>query len=448
MPKKIPPIPAAEKLQYRKNLSAPSLLEQVRKTFEPIADHRKGKLSYTLPDILMSALAVLGLKYPSLLQFDNNRHENTIKNNLKQLYGVKDAPCDTPMRMRLDPVEPTELRAAFIEIHHKIQRDKILDAYKYLGGYLASVDATGQLSSSDISCQECCSRRLRNGSTQYYHQVLAAAIVHPDKSNVLPLFPEAITRQDGKTKNDCETNAAKRLFPAIRNAFPKLKLIVVEDSLYANGPHIKLLEKLSMSYIIVVKPAEHSHLMTIVEPRLVAKEGDEFETIEPDSTIRAYRFINKVPLNASHPDLLVNYLEYTETKGDNQYHISWVTNINLYQDNVFAVMRGGRARWKIENETFNTLKNQGYHLEHNYGHGKQYLATVLATLMFLHFLIDQVQELACPLFKAARHRFYSKIQFWEILRGRFLSHLIPNWITLWKSIIYGLKAEVIQFDTS
>ncbi|OAD19701.1 hypothetical protein THIOM_004645 [Candidatus Thiomargarita nelsonii] len=116
-----------------------------------------------------------------------------------------------------------------------------------------SMDATGQFSSSNISCQECCSRHLRNGSTQYYHQLLAAAIVHPEKSNVLPLFPEAITRQDGETKNDCETNAAKRLLPAIRKAFPKLKFIIVEDSLYANGPHIRLLEYLSMSYIIVVK---------------------------------------------------------------------------------------------------------------------------------------------------------------------------------------------------
>ncbi len=187
MPKKLPPIPPAEKLKYRKNLSAPGLLEKVRKTFEQIADFRSGKLSYTLADVLMSALAVFGLKYPSLLQFDKNRHEQTIKNNLKKLYGVKEAPCDTQMRTILDPVEPTELRSAFVEIHHQIQRDKVLENYKYLGGYLMSVDATGLFSSTDICCHECCSRHLRNGSTQYYHQLLAAAIVHPDKSNVLPL---------------------------------------------------------------------------------------------------------------------------------------------------------------------------------------------------------------------------------------------------------------------
>ncbi|OAD22725.1 hypothetical protein THIOM_001459 [Candidatus Thiomargarita nelsonii] len=170
-----------------------------------------------------------------------------------------------------------------------------------------------------------------------------------------------------------------------------MKLIVVEDSLYANGPHIRLLENLLMSYIIVVKPSDHTIRLKIIEQRLGTGEGDECEITETDGTIRAYRFINKVPLNASHPDLLVNYLEYTETKGDKKYHISWVTNINLHRDNVYSIMRAGRARWKIENETFNTLKNQGYNLEHNYGHGKQHLATVLAAPLasFYHL------ELSC-----------------------------------------------------
>jgi hypothetical protein len=107
-------------------------------------------------------------------------------------------------------------------------------------------------------------------------------------------------------------------------------------------------------------------------------------------------------------------------------------------------MRGGRSRWKIENETFNTL--QGYNLEHNYGHGN--LSTVLAVLMMLQFLIDQVQEIACPFFKAARNRFHSKIQFWEFVRSRFLEHLLPSWEVLFKSIIYGFIPNMIQLDTS
>jgi len=173
----------------------------------------------------------------------------------------------------------------------------------------------------------------------------------------------------------------------------------------------------------------------------------EIQNIE--GTNQVYHYVNNIPLNASNPDLLVNFLEYWEFKDQKKlYHNTWITDIELHQDNVSQVMRGGRARWKIENETFNTLKNQGYNLEHNYGHGKQHLSTVLAVLMMLQFLIDQVQGIACPLFKAARGRFQSRIQLWDFVRSRFLEHLLPSWEILWKSIIYGFKPEVIQLDTS
>ena len=79
-----------------------------------------------------------------------------------------------------------------------------------------------------------------------------------------------------------------------------------------------------------------------------------------------FRFCNGTPLHESHPDELVNVLESWEIhpKGKVQ-HFSWITDFLLTRDNVWDLMRGGRARRKIENETFNTLKNQGDHLEHN-----------------------------------------------------------------------------------
>ena len=139
------------------------------------------------------------------------------------------------MREVLDPVDPEDLRPAFTSIHRQLQRQKALESYQYLGGYIVSLDGTGQFASNNISCKDCCSKNWRNGEKQYYHQLLGAVIVHPDKSNVLPLFPEAITRQDGDRSNDCERNASKRLLPAIREAFPKLNLIIVEDALASNA---------------------------------------------------------------------------------------------------------------------------------------------------------------------------------------------------------------------
>jgi hypothetical protein len=160
MPKKLPPIPDKSQLKYRKTLSAPGLLKNVRNEFEKIPEHRSGTVKYTLPDVLMSGLAMFGLKYPSLLQFDKVRNEKTIKANLKKLYGVEQAPCDTQMREVLDPVNPEDLRPAYTSIHRQLQRQKVLESYQYLGSYLVSMDGTGQFASNNVSCKDCSSRNL------------------------------------------------------------------------------------------------------------------------------------------------------------------------------------------------------------------------------------------------------------------------------------------------
>ena len=158
--------------------------------------------------------------------------------------------------------------------------------------------------------------------------------------------------------------------------------------------------------------------------------------------------MNGLPLNKSHPDILVNYLDYWEIREGKEYNFSWITDLKLRRDNVYQVMRGGRGRWKIENETFNTLKNQGYQLEHNYGHGQKHLTTVFGMLMMLAFLVDQVQELCCHLFQAARQQFRSRTSLWDKLRGLFKEHFVVSWETVWLAIIYGHKGGVLQPDTS
>ena len=435
-------------LRLNKYFSAPALLDQIRKNFEKIPDPRRSGQQFSLPDVLMSGLAVFGLKYPSLLKFDEHRNEERVRTNLRNLYGVIQAPCDTQLRTVLDEVSPAELRWPFISIHQQLQSQKIVEAYRYLGSFLVTLDGTGQFSSSKVNCLDCCEKHHRNGEIEYYHQLLGAAMVHPDKSQVLPLFPEAITYQDGATKNDCESNASKRLLPKLREAFPNLPMIVVEDSLSANSPHIKLLKELGFSYIIVVKPDAQAALFEAVQNRLCAGQVEEFEELGKDGVLRGYRFTNAIPLNKSHPDVLVNYLEYWEIRKGKEHNFSWITDIHLTQANVYFVMRGGRARWKIENEIFNTLKNQGYHLEHNYGHGEKHLATVFAMLMMLAFLVDQVQEFCCSLFKAARQKFRSRTSLWDKIRGLFTEYFIESWESLWLAIIYKHKGGALQPDTS
>jgi hypothetical protein len=193
-----------------KYVSAPALLRQVRQAFEPIPDPRRYGQQFSLPDVLMSGLAVFGLKYPSLLKFDEQRTELRIRANLKAWYGVGPAPCDTQLRAVLDRVDPVELRTPFTRIHQQLYQQNFLEGFLFLGGLLVSVDGTGQCSSSRVHRSECCARHDRNGGVGYDHQWLGAAIIHPDQAPVLPRFPEAITPQDGATRNDCESNASKR----------------------------------------------------------------------------------------------------------------------------------------------------------------------------------------------------------------------------------------------
>jgi hypothetical protein len=143
---------------------------------------------------------------------------------------------------------------------------------------------------------------------------------------------------------------------------------------------------------------DHPFLFEWIEGEFCTHE----EIIDDSGTTHRFKFINNAPLNEANFDCKINFLEYWEIKKDGaKQHFSWVTDILITKENIFAVMRGGRARWHIENQTFNTLKNQGYHFERNYGHGYRYLSTVFAMLMMLAFLIDQVQEMSCSSFKRA-----------------------------------------------
>ena len=257
--------------------------------------------------------------------------------------------------------------------------------------------------------------------------------MHPDHREVFPLAPEPILKPDGSTKNDCERNAAKRLLSELRRVHPHLKLIVVEDGLASNAPHIRHLQALDLRFILGAKQGDHTFLFDWVERTAQTAET----TLTDQQGFRhRFRYLNGAPLNEANFDLEVNFLEYWEHAPDGTVtHFAWVTDIPIGPTNLMTLMRGARARWKIENETFNTLKNQGYHFEHNFGHGHQHLSTVLMHLMMLAFLIDQIQQRCCRLFQSAVTAAKSKTRFWRQLRTRFDLCLIPDWETLYRSII-------------
>lgn len=223
-----------------KTLSAKMLLNTVRTVFKSIPrDSKRAEIS--LPDCLMSALAMFGMKSPSLLAFDGPNLEETVQHNLKTLYSIDRVPSDTRMREVLDEVDPRDVRETFLTVFHDVQRGKLLEHYGYLGGYLCLVDGSEIFNSEKAHCKNCCQKEHRYGRT-YHHQILAGVIAHPEHRQVLPLCPEPITKQDGTTKNDCEQNAMRRFLKDLKSEHPRLALTICSDALSATAPHINNLK--------------------------------------------------------------------------------------------------------------------------------------------------------------------------------------------------------------
>ena len=443
------PPPPGRRLRVRQGLSADGLYARVRSALESVPDHRSRAPTIPLIDALMSAFAMFSLKDPSLLAFEARRRDE----NMKNLFGIGTVPSDTQMREILDPVDPLGLRPAFGAVFRQLQRGKALEPFVfYQGHYLMSLDGTGYFSSQKVHCAACLEKvNRRTGEVTYSHQLLAAVLLHPEHREVIPLAPEPIQKQDGATKNDCERNAAKRLLRRIRREHPRLKVIVVEDALASNGPHIRELKALGFRYILGVKPGDHASLFERVEQAY--EHGTmQFVSWQEGEVWCEVGFVHGLPLNDSHPDLIVNFLEYAEYDADGRRrkYFSWVTDLRVTKGNARWLARGGRARWKIENETFNTLKNQGYHFEHNYGHGYENLSVVFALLMMLAFLVDQAQQLCCPLFQAVLEKVGSKRVLWERLRSHFWHFTFQSMRHLYEVILYDLAKELPApgFDTS
>jgi hypothetical protein len=160
--------------------------------------------------------------------------------------------------------------------------------------------------------------------------------------------------------------------------------------------------------------------------------------------------LNDVPLNASHPDVRVNVIEYWERGQGKVQHCSWGPDVRVSTRTVFHLMRGGRARWKIANETFNTLKNQGDNFAHHYGHGTQHLSVVFAVLLLLAFLVDQAQQRCWALFQAVWAKRGSKRMLWERMSALFYDYALASMRQLFEALLYGFKkaSPLVAIDSS
>jgi hypothetical protein len=436
----------------RVNLSYGGLVRLAKESFLKIQDHRQSsKIEISISDHLTCALGIFALKFPSLLKFDSQVRRDPASAeaaNFKSLFGVEIVPDDTNMRQAIDGVSPAALRETFSTMFSTLQSGKVLEKFVfYRGSYLLAIDGTGFFSSKKIKCENCCVKNHKDGTQTYYHQILAAALIHPDLKQVIPLAPEAIQKQDGVTKNDCERNAAKRLLESIRSDHPRLDITVVEDALSSNVPHIDELKRHQMHFILGIKPGDHKNFFERLSEDALSGLVSHHSVKTTDGVTREFRFINNIFLKENVPNTAVNFFEVVETNLKGKVtKFTWVTDFLITKNNVEKLMIGGRARWRIENEVFNTLKNQGYEFEHNFGHGKDNLSTCFAMLMLLAFLIDQTSEICCRLYQQAREKMGPKYSLWEEMRVIFRRFEVENWETFFGLIAGNIRIKY-TFDT-
>lgn len=419
-------------------------VKRVRESFSKVPEHRTTRPEFPLADVLMSGFAIFSLKAPSLLSFIENYP--TRQENMEQVYGISSVPSGQGFRKILDPVNPDKLLDTFHAIHSDEKVKQVVEkhqCYPSLGGYTAvAIDGTGYFCSNTIQCPHCMVKQLKSGE-QYYHQLAGACIVHPDKNTVLPVFAEPITKQDGQLKNDCEYNAFKRLIPKVAKILPDNQHLILLDGLFASGPAIRLLHFYRMDFITVIKDG----YVLIQAERLETQNKLKTKTWYKGKHIKCTaKWANNLVLNGANPDIQVNYVQYEEVDTRTAkiiYKGKWISSLSIKCNMVKEFVKTARSRWKIENETFNVLKNQGYNLEHNYGHGKQFLSSLMATLMFLAFFIDQLTQILDSNFQKALKAAKTFRDFRQKVRVIF--DLIP---CISMNVIYKIIARDIKLGLS
>lgn len=427
----------------KKHLRFDALRKVLSTHLEAQQDPRQAdKCEYSLHDTVMSAFACMYFQEPSLLQFQQRLEKKHQRNNLHTVFRVKNTPKESQMRDMIDTLPPETFEPVFKDYYERLRRHKHLEDYAiFSGAVMCVVDGTDYHSSKSVHCKSCLHRTHKNGCRTYRHAALQGAIIHSDKRQVVPVMPEAIKNTDGSEKQDCETNAAKRFIKNLRKAHPRQKFILGGDGLMSRQPLIETALEHNMHVLFVAKPGDHKYMFEWLNDY---PELPTTEYTDKKGCIHRFRWQNKVPLHGGANAIEVNYIEYQQIKaGAVTYKNSWVTDIEVTKENIIDLAKAGRCRWKIENECFNTLKNQGYHIEHNYGHGSENLSYNMYLLTLLAFFYHQIFELTCGIYQACRKANGSKKNLWDGFRFIIEKMIIESWEVLMDFTLNQNDYEVI-----
>ena len=422
---------------------------------DQLPDCRTGRnTQYRMPDAALGAFGIFFTQSPSFLEYQRRLQENKGRTNVHTLFGVTKIPCDNHIRTLLDPIAPSHFDPVFIEVFARLAQHHLFDSFRVLGDQLlVALDGTNYFSSQALQCHNCLTRQLSNGQTLYYHPAITPVVVCPGRSQVIALPPEYIMPQDGHDKQDCEQVAGKRWIRKHAEAFAPYQVTFLGDDLYSKQPFCALALEKGFNFILVCKPDSHPKLY---ERIAFWQANDGIATGESRhwngrfTEVSRYRSLTDVRLLDGPDALSVNWCEITVVNaktGESLYHNSFITNHRVTAESVAVVAQAGRGRWKIENENNNVLKTKGYHVEHNFGHGQQYLSAVMLSLNLLAFLFHTVLEWSDDKYALLRRVLARRQTFFDDIRALTRYMVFDGWDHLMDFMLQGLELQP-ESDTS
>jgi hypothetical protein len=425
------------------------LVKCIQQSFREFCDLRTGQnKQYDMVDAGMGAFSVFFTQSASFLAHQEDMERRTGRSNANSLFEMEKVPCDNQIRSLLDPVEASAVNSVFREIYHGLDQVGVLKDYRsHAQCLLIGIDGTEYFSSQKIHCEKCSQRELRNGRINYFHSVLTPVIVQAGNEHVIALEPEFIRPQDGNEKQDCEIEAGKRWVSQHGDFYARQHVIILGDDLFSRQPFIQALKDKKLHFILVCKPDSHLALyemVTFLESNGAIDRHQKRHWNGRFGEIYTYRYTNNLPLRGDQETLDVNWCELTITRddtGEQLYKNAFCTDFVVLETTVEAIVRDGRARWKVENENNNVLKTKGYHLEHNFGHGSQHLAALLLSLNLLAFLFHTVLDLVDQKYHLIRKTLRTRQKFFQHIDALLCYLQFSGWDELFAFMCQGLELD-------
>lgn len=426
------------------------LIGSIRRRLGAFHDRRTGtNKKYTMEDIALSAFSIFYTQCPSFLASQKAMQQNKGRSNAQTLFQIEEIPSDNHVRDTLDEVAPEELYPLYDELFAGLRDQGVLTAFQTFGGTTPiALDGTWYFSSENIHCDHCSTIEHSSGELTYYHSAITPVIVAPGQKHALALRPEFIVPQDGHAKQDCEIAAAKRWLDKQAARYRRDlndNVTYLGDDLYAHQPFCRRVLLQRSHFIFTCKPDSHPHLTQWVG---LLAAGRDLRTVSlrvKDAKghweEHTYRYANDVPLVEGDGALKVNWCEVTITGQHRKkpYHNAWVTDWQIGDHNVAGIVATGRCRWKIENENNNTLKTKGYHLEHNFGHGKNHLSSLLAAMNMLALLTHTFLAYGDDAYRLVRATLPTRKTFFDDVRALLRYMCFPSWEAMLDFMLRGLE---------